>query len=172
MEQSTERSAARRQWAAIGFLAVILAGSQALTDWRDSHGLLINTTESLPNWAFFVERKQVPKRGDFVVFAPPKSPIVVKHFGMDTAPFTKIAYGVPGDVVSRVGSDVAVNGKPVGRLKPATKRGEVLTPGPVGVIPDRCYYLGTPHKDGFDSRYADIGFVCADRIVGTGVPIL
>lgn len=172
MDAPTERSSGLRRWAAIGILASILAGSQALASWRDAHGLLINTTESLPNWAFFIERGKVPKRGDFVVFAPPHSAIVVSHFGAKPAPFTKIAYGLPGDVVSRDGNVVKVNGSVVGKLKPLTKRGEVLTPGPVGVIPDRCFYLGTPHKDGFDSRYADIGFVCADRIVGTGVPIL
>ena len=37
---------------------------------------------------------------------------------------------------------------------------------------DWAYYLGTAHKDGFDSRYADIGFVCAGRIIGTGDSLL
>ena len=41
-----------------------------------------------------------------------------------------------------------------------------------GRIPDRCYYLGTAHSDGLDSRYADIGFVCRARIIGTGDAIL
>jgi len=26
--------------------------------------------------------------------------------------------------------------------------------------------MGSPHPDGFDSRYAAIGFVCAKQIVG------
>ena len=30
----------------------------------------------------------------------------------------------------------------------------------------------TAHKDGFDSRYAAIGWICAKRILGVGRPIL
>ncbi len=172
MGQPTDPPAARGRWAAIGVLAALLAGTQAIASWRDGHGLLINTSESLPNWAFFIERHRAPQRGDYVVFAPPRTRLVIDHFGRDTPPFTKIAYGLPGDRVTREGDTVLVNGQRVAVLKPSTKRGEKLTPGPLGVIPVRCYYLGTPHKDGFDSRYGEIGFVCADRIVGTGVPIL
>lgn len=172
MGQQTEPLRSGGRWAAIASVAALLAGTQALVNWRDDHGLLINTSQSLPNWAFFIERKQVPVRGDYVVFAPPQTPLVVAHFGRNTSPFTKIALGLPGDVVSREGTHVRVNGNAVGELKPLTKKGEKLVPGPTGVIPKGCYYLGTPHKDGFDSRYADIGFVCGDRIVGTGVPIL
>ena len=160
------------RWAAIGVLEIVLGAVQALASWSDSHGLMINTSESLPNWAFFVEKKAAPKLGDYVVFAPPETPLVVAHFGRDTAAFTKVVYGVAGDVISRSGGDVAVNGKVVGRLKPVTKRGEALQPGPLGVIPRGCYYVGTPHKDSFDSRYAAIGFVCRRQIAGTGVPIL
>ncbi len=57
-------------------------------------------------------------------------------------------------------------------MKPLTHDGEILIQGPVGTIPDHCIFAGTPHKDGFDSRYADIGWVCAPQIVGTGVPVL
>ena len=172
MGQPTDPPPAWWRWTAIGLLAALLVGTQALASWRDDHGLLINTSESLPNWAFFIERHKTPRRGDYVVFAPPQTPLVISHFGRNRVPFAKIAYGLPGDRVSRVGDAVLVNEQRVGVLKPRTKRGEQLTPGPVGTIPQHCYYLGTPHKDGFDSRYADIGFVCADRIVGTGVPIL
>ena len=57
-------------------------------------------------------------------------------------------------------------------MKPVTKSGETLVAGPTGVIPQGCYYVGSPHKDGFDSRYAAIGYACADKIVGVGQPIL
>ena len=53
-----------------------------------------------------------------------------------------------------------------------TTRGDRLAAGPLGVVPEGCIFAGTPHKDGFDSRYAHIGFVCRDRLVGTGQPIL
>ncbi len=58
-------------------------------------------------------------------------------------------------------------------LTPAcTKKGDALTEGPLGVVPDGCVFAATHHKDGFDSRYSHIGFVCRDRLVGTGVAIL
>lgn len=79
---------------------------------------------------------------------------------------------MPGDVVSRQGDVVRINGAEVARLKPASSRGEALKPGPTGRIPEHCYYLGTAHKDGLDSRYADIGFVCSGRIIGTGDSLL
>ena len=67
---------------------------------------------------------------------------------------------------------VSVNGARVAHLKPLSKRGERLVPGPVGRVPPGCYFMGSPHPDGFDSRYADIGWVCGPQIVGTGIAVL
>lgn len=172
MLPATEARHHAGRWLAIGALAAILAGSSALASWRDAHAILINTTESLPNWAFFINRNRVPRRGDYVVFTPPSTPIVTAHFGKPSAPFAKRVYGMPGDLVTRDGNGVLINGTEVARLKSRSRRGEVLAPGPIGRIPQGCYYLGTTHVDGLDSRYGDIGFVCANRIIGTGEAIL
>ena len=86
--------------------------------------------------------------------------------------FGKRVYGMPGDVVTHMGSVVAINGKPVAHMKPLSRSGERLTPGTTGRVPQGCYFVGTPHPDGFDSRYAEIGFVCGKQIIGTGEPIL
>lgn len=75
-------------------------------------------------------------------------------------------------MVTREGSVVRINGAEVSRLKLVSSRGEPLKPGPTGRIPEHCYYVGTEHKDGLDSRYADIGFVCSARIIGTGDSLL
>lgn len=162
----------KRLW---GMLGALLVGSIVLTavsDWRDTHAFLINTTDSLPNWAFVIHRNQLPARGDYVFFDPPSTPLVRRHFGTKPKMFGKIVYGMPGDVVGHDGPNVTINGKTVARMKPLTRFGEPLTPGVVGAIPQGCYFAGTPHKDGFDSRYADIGLVCRKQIVGTGEPIL
>lgn len=147
-------------------------GWSALKDWHDHHAFLINASTSLPNWALLVETGRFPARGDYVVFAPGHDPLVIKHFGADPKPFAKITYGLPGDVVTRTGDAVQVNGKTIAHLKPKTHQGEDLRPGPLGTIPPGCIYAGSPHKDGFDSRYAAIGFVCRDRLIGIGTPIL
>lgn len=153
-------------------LVAVGLGFQALARWHDQHALFINASESLPNWALFVEAGTFPKRGDYVVFDPGHDPLVIKHFGAAPKPFAKIAYGVPGDVVSRDGAAVLVNGREVARLKPLTHQGEVLVPGPIGAVPPGCIFAATPHKDGFDSRYAAIGFVCGHQLLGVGNPIL
>ena len=85
---------------------------------------------------------------------------------------SSIVYGLPGDVVAHWHRAVTVNGRIVGYTKPTTRSGERLAIGPSGVIPAGCYYVGTPHKDGFDSRYAAIGFASRRQIVGTGEALL
>ena len=162
----------KRLWAALG---LFIAGGglyQAITEWRDTHGLLINASESLPNWAFVIHKTAIPKRGEYVFFVPPADPLVVRHFGAKKQMFGKIVYGMPGDTVVHRGRDVYVAGRLVSRTKPLTRFGEPLVAGPSGVIPAGCYYVGTPHKDGFDSRYAAIGYACTAKIVGVGSPIL
>ena len=44
------------RWLAIGVLGAGLSASSALSAWRDEHAILINTTQSLPNWAFFIDK--------------------------------------------------------------------------------------------------------------------
>ncbi|MDP3674685.1 MAG: S26 family signal peptidase [Novosphingobium sp.] len=133
---------------------------------------MINASESLPNWAFLVEKRVQPRLRQYAFFRVRETPLIRAHFGDHPQPFGKLVYGVAGDLVTRDGHTVLVNGSPVAVLKPVSKRGEVLAAGPVGRVPPGCYFLATPHKDGFDSRYADIGWVCAPQIVGTGVPVL
>lgn len=166
------RSSCARRWFVIGALAATLAASSLLMSWRDEHAILINTTQSLPNWAFWIDKHRRPDRGDFVVFAPPQTPLITAHFGKPSPPFAKRVYGMPGDLVTRENGVVQINGIAVARLKPVSSRGERLQPGPTGRIPERCYYVGTEHEDGLDSRYADIGFVCVARIIGTGDSVL
>ncbi len=159
-------------WAAVALLIVGGLGVNAIAEWRDTHGVLINSSESLPNWMFVIHKTHVPTRGDYVFFLAPTNPLVVRHFGPEPHLFGKIVYGMPGETVEHRGSAVIVAGRMVGRMKPLTRTGEPLAPGPTGTIPRDCYYVGTPHKDGFDSRYAAIGFACVRNIAGTGFPVL
>lgn len=162
----------KRLWAIFGCGALISIALTVIAEWRDDHALLINASDSLPNWAFVIHRNRAPERGDYIFFDPPANALVRRHFGAAPKMFGKIVYGMPGDLVAHAGDDVTVNGKWVGRMKPLTRFGERLTPGVTGLVPAGCYYVGTPHKDGFDSRYKDIGFVCRRQIVGTGEPVL
>ena len=156
-------------------LALFMGGSVVLSaaaSWRDDHLFLINASDSLPNWAFLIERHRRPARGDYVFFDPPQSPLLRRHFGLRPRMFGKIVYGMPGDRITHRGAEVEVNGRAVARMKRLTRLGEPLTPGATGSVPPGCYFAATPHKDGFDSRYAEIGFVCERQIIGTGEPVL
>lgn len=164
--------------------ACLLAAIAALAGWRTldqtarSHLIFINRSPSLPNWAYIVERGAQPARGMVSFFKPPRGKLIEMQFGSDPAPFGKIAYGLPGDRVERDGNRVFViaagSRKPrqVGVLKPVSARGARLAAGPTGVIPAGCYYMGSPHRDGFDSRYAAIGFVCRGQIIGTARQVI
>lgn len=159
-------------WSLFGAFVATCVVLGAISDWRARHVFLINMTDSLPNWAFLIRRGALPARGDYVFFDPPASALLRRHFGTRPRMFGKIIYGMPGDVVAHQGSDVTVNGGLVARMKPRTRFGEPLTPGATGPVPQGCYFAGTPHKDGFDSRYREIGFVCARQIIGIGEPVL
>ena len=160
------------RWRTIILIAATFLGWNALREWGEDHAFLINASDSLPNWALLVQKNVMPAKGEYIVFSPPETKLIERHFGVHPKPFAKFVYGVGGDLVDRQGGWVRVNGRPIAHLKAFSRQGEALTPGPVGRVPQRCYFVGTPHPDGFDSRYADIGFVCARQVVGTGVPVL
>jgi len=162
----------RRRLALIALLGIGVTTLLALDRWSERHALMINASQSLPHWAFFVEAGAFPERGEIVVFDPGKDPLTRAYFGAEPEAFAKIAYGLPGDTVARDGNMVLVNGNPVAALKPYTRKGDPLRAGPVGDVPEGCIFAATPHRDGFDSRYGHIGFVCRDRLVGVGEPIL
>ena len=155
--------------AALGAGALIVT---QLSAFASDHALLINASPSLPYWAIWLDRQAEPRRGDLILFDPPLSPLLVAHFGTKPHPFGKRVYGVAGDVVTRSGREFLINGAPAATAKPLSRRGEPLALGPVGTIPRGCYFVATPHKDGFDSRYAAIGWICRPRVLGVGRAIL
>lgn len=132
----------------------------------DHYRLVINASPSLPNFAFWVEMGKLPsERGEYVLFDAPSNRYYDK-------PFVKQISGLPGDLIENRHSDYFVNGVFAGTAKLHSKTGEPLEPGPTGVIPDFHYFATTPHKDSYDSRYADIGFVPSVLVLGTAHPIL
>ena len=143
-----------------------------LDDFRKNHAFLINASPSLPNWAFWLDRHAPIHRGSLIFFEPPPSELVEKHFGAGPQMFGKRVLGMPGDVVRHEGRAVLINGRKVATRLAVTRLGVPLTRGPAGVIPKDCYYTGTSHPRGLDSRYGAIGFVCRGQILGSGRAIL
>jgi conjugal transfer pilin signal peptidase TrbI len=156
-------------WAGLGGAALALG---ATTDFASNHALMINASPSLPYWAIWLDRGAVPARGDLILFDPPPSALLTRHFGAAPQPFGKRVMGVGGDVVTEKDRTFFVGGKAVANAKTASRLGEPLALGPTGIIPKGCYFVATGHKDGFDSRYAAIGWICAKSVLGVGRPVL
>ncbi len=144
----------------------------ATSSFAKDHALLINASPSLPNWAFWLDKKAPIARGSLIFFEPPASALVEAHFGKNPQLFGKHVLGVPGDFVRHRGSEVFINGQRVASRLKQTRLGIPLTKGPEGPIPGDCYYTGTDHPRGLDSRYGAIGFVCRGQIIGSGRAIL
>lgn len=155
-----------------GGATLALLGAAGLSDFARAHALLVNASPSLPCWAIWLTRGAEPGKGDLVLFVPPRSDLLQRHFGKEPGLFGKRVLGMPGEHVTREGRQFFVNGVPVALAKATTRTGEPLALGPTGTIPKGCYFVGTAHKDGFDSRYAAIGWICRPRILGTGRAIL
>ena len=106
-----------------------------------------------------------PKPGDRVLFDPPET------LGAPV-PYLKTVRGVPGMRVT-VGEDrtVFLDGEPVGRAKMHARDGRPLEAIAPCVIPSGHYYLSAGHADSYDSRYAEIGLVPRERILGRAVAL-
>ena len=104
-----------------------------------------------------------PAIGDRVLFDPPEA------LGA-AVPYLKTVRGVPGTTVA-VGKDgtVRLDGVPVGRAKTHALDGRPLAAIAPGAIPPGHYFLHADHVDSHDSRYAEIGLVAAERILGRAI---
>lgn len=126
----------------------------------------INVSDSLPGTLFLVAKGVKPEPNDLAAFryaggGPYERGVL----------FLKRIAGGPGSTVTArdVGGgyrNYFVDGVLMGRAKPFSKEGMPLTPGPTGVIPPGRYYMAATHPDSLDSRYALVGWVSDDQIVG------
>lgn len=152
----------------LGFALIAVLGVRSLLDAGARWRLSINTTDSLPNWAYLVDRyERQPARGELVAFVAPQN-----RWYAQGVVFAKIVAGIPGDRVERHGADFYVAGRFVGAAKPLAKDGQPTTPGPEGIIPAGRYFVVTPHPDSLDSRYAEVGWIKQSAIIGKAVPVL
>ena len=111
------------RWRTIAAVGVAGLAWAAIHDWSQRHAFMINASESLPNWAFLVEKRVMPRLGQYAFFRVRETPLIRAHFGEHPQPFGKLVYGVAGDLVSRKGHTVLVNGAPVAVLKAVSSPG-------------------------------------------------
>jgi len=107
----------------------------------------------------------MPKKGQIIAF---RFQGYKTYFPPD-AIFVKMLAGVPGDVVRAVNHGCIayqVNQTQVGCARATTRDGDPLTLGPVGEIPEHRYFVRGVSPDSFDSRYAGVGWIRKDQIIG------
>ena len=106
-----------------------------------------------------------PEIGDLVLFEPPES------VG-SRVPWLKTVRGVPGmSVAVRADGTVLLDGSPVGRAKTRALDGRPLEAAASGTIPPGHFHVHADHVDSHDSRYAEIGLVPRERILGRAVAL-
>ena len=124
-------------------------------------GIAINLSQSLPQKVWLIRFSKQPARGDYVLF---KAPLSVGLGEKGT--IIKQVIGMPGDEVLRIGRNFFINGAYVARAKTVSLEKEPLEPGPQGLLAEGQYYVWTPHKDSCDSRYAKMGWIGTDQLLG------
>ena len=120
----------------------------------------VNTSWSDDAWGYLLLPLGTPELGDAVLFEPPRT--------LGTrVPYLKTVRGLPGATIS-IAADrtVFVDGIALGRAKTHALDGRPLEAVPPGKIPPGHYYLHGDHVDSHDSRYAEIGLVPRERILG------
>lgn len=101
--------------------------------------------------------------------------VVVRYQGEhfpDAVHLVKHVRAVAGDRIEHQNGQVFINGKATTAvIKSHSMMGDALIAGPVGVVPDDSVFVLGDHPDSFDSRYAYVGFVKKDQIVGRAVRV-
>lgn len=130
--------------------------------------LKVNMTPSIAKGLYWVEPGAPVGKGDDVAFYY-QGPFFEKGVEL-----LKHCVGREGDVIERSRSDqVFINGWATpAMLKPISLQGEPLQPGPLGTVPKDAVFVLGDHKDSFDSRYAYVGFVQQNQIVGKATKLI
>jgi conjugal transfer pilin signal peptidase TrbI len=128
--------------------------------------LAINLTDSLPQKVFIVHKRKMPSSYDqFFVYELPcaqrfKDKKFIKHVG-----------GFAGDLVTEKDNKYYVNGKFIGLAKTSDMHGLPVEKQQTGIIPENHYFAYSNHKDSYDSRYKEVGFINADNVIGVAYAI-
>ena len=126
----------------------------------------VNASWSGGAWGYLVvPMARGPEVGDLVIFEPPTA------LG-SKVPYLKTVRGLPGGRVSLdADRTVRLDGQPLGRAKAHALDGRPLEAATPGAIPPGHYFLHADHPDSHDSRYAEVGLVPRERILGRALAL-
>lgn len=147
----------------LGWCAVFCV---SLTAVQTRYEVSVNLSESVPDLLYLIQKGVPPKPGDFVVLDQPGYPDV------PPSRWVKILAGQEGSEITHWNGRVQVDGHDYGLVLDQTSRGRQLVPGPVGVVPTGHIFVVGTHDRSYDSRYAEVGFIPVQRVIGRAVPLL
>jgi conjugal transfer pilin signal peptidase TrbI len=149
-------------WGGLGAGALALS---SLAAFAQGHALMINASPSLPYWAIWLDPRRAAAARRHHPVRSARLAAAGKHFGAEPKPFGKRVSGVPGDIVTEKDRTYFVNGQAVAQAKPRAASANRWRSARRGAF--RKAAISSPaHKDGFDSRYAAIGWICATHSRG------
>lgn len=143
----------------ICFLAAIGLLLWGASPW---YTIKINGVKSIEGTLFILDKTTMPKHGEIAYFYPPEGNLYPEQMQ-----FGKYIAGSPGDVVTIKDRNFYINDHFIGYAFPHTTGGIPLEMSEPGVIPDGYYFMWGEHEQSYDSRYADIGWIPENSIVGT-----
>jgi conjugal transfer pilin signal peptidase TrbI len=145
------------------YLALPILGVYAFSSY---YSIGINMTDSLPDKIYLISKGNLPKAaGEYISFNAPNNK-------MHEQAFLKLVGGIEGDIVKEESRKFYINGEFIGYAKEYNKKGEKTELGFTGVIPKGCYFVYSDHKDSYDSKYKNIGLICAADVIGSARPII
>jgi len=149
----------------VWILVVSVIGIEAALVWYGI-SLGINPTASQPYRFFIILKGQPAQRGDLVAFRFPGS-----RYYKEGVLFVKEVEGLPGDRLEiRNDRTVTLNGRYLDTVRATDSQGKAVDPYLFnGVIPDGAYFLYSPARNSYDSRY--YGLIGKERFIGKVVPL-
>ena len=127
----------------------------------------INQTQSLSGNVYVIKKGAPIQKGDLVGF---KWNGNIKY--PKNAIFVKVVSGVENDHVNVIGREVFINDKYIGKAKEYSSDGKIkLDMIEPKTIDKGEIFVSTPHKDSLDSRYALVGTIKKDIILGKAYEI-
>ena len=149
------------------FLMIFIQGVYL---FKQSYGLGISLTPSLPYYVFIINKKNLDfKKDDLIVFKYPGTKIYSYEEGEQ---FVKIAACFPKDNLTvNENYEYFCNGKNIGKAPLQDGKGIELQHFIFnGIIPENEYFVIGTHPKSWDSKYW--GFVSKNQITGTAKGLL
>lgn len=126
------------------------------------YGFIINFTQSLPEKLFIYKYDDLNlNRNDTAVIVAEGLPNV-----SDGIKLIKRVNGFAGDKITVRGNNLYINEKLILSHFDTKAYWGDLHKIKDQVIPENCYFINGVSQHSFDSRYAEVGLVCKERIVG------